>query len=410
MKEGREVSKTSIYRWRGRDKQGKAYSGELWADDEKEVAEFIRENFGYVIKIKERHPWKYYYENLLPNLIVSKSSFLETFFSEMAVMINSGIPMLHGLEMLHSKMGKQLQSVTLSLMKGLKEGKSLAEAMEQQTDFFPKTTVKVIAAGENSGSMGKLFKELAIYYEKQNATYQVLKNMCLYPALVVCSMMGTFIFFALKIVPMFAELYNSLGVAIPPGFGLLCNSINMVLANPLQSICIFILLLVVNYEQRERIKKCCLKLPGVAGCYKYAMEERYCRILSIMLSSGMPVLSAFSSAAEVLQNPKMQEKSQMTCNALAKGVSITQAISLNGSFLSDTTMELIGVGDDSGQLTELLEEAADIADHNLQNNLKRLKTLFEPILLMVLTVLLGAMLLVVILPITGLIANMPEYI
>ncbi|HIU64521.1 MAG TPA: type II secretion system F family protein [Candidatus Avacidaminococcus intestinavium] len=400
----------AVYQWQARDKKGKKYNGELWAENERDVASFVRANFGYVIGI---HECKNYFEQIkawLPMKEKQNNVALENFFKELSILLNSGITLLRALEMFNSKTDGSLKQSSKKLIDELKSGKSLAEAMSKQTKIFPVATVKVVDAGENSGSLSVLMSALANYYAQQNNLYRFLKNICIYPTLLVCFMLSTLIFFVIKVLPMFSELYMSLGIEVPTLLAHISFIANLVDDNPVKTSCLFLFFCGTVFLQRKRIKEYCLFLPGINLCYKRAMEERYCRMLSIMLTSGIPIMQAFRAAGEALQSKRMQEKSLLTCLAISRGASVTKAMSLHGNLLSDSTMEMISIGEDSGQLAELLEKAAVVADAKLQNDLKKAKAAFEPVLLVFLAVLIGGLLYLVISPVTGLIAELPEYI
>ena len=139
------------------------------------------------------------------------------------------------------------------------------------------------------------------------------------------------------------------------------------------------------------------------------MEQRYCRILSIMLTSGMAVPLALTAAAEALQSREMMQKSLMASNAVIRGTSISQAVALNSELFSDTSIEFISIGEESGSLPEMLWEASLVADDELQTRLKALKVMIEPILLLLVSLLVGCVLFSVASPMVGIISDMPEY-
>jgi type II secretory pathway component PulF len=128
-----------------------------------------------------------------------------------------------------------------------------------------------------------------------------------------------------------------------------------------------------------------------------------------MLTSGMAVPFALTAAAEALQSREMMQKSLMASNAVIRGTSISQAVALNGELFSDTSIEFISIGEESGSLPEMLWAASLVADDELQTRLKALKVMVEPILLLLVSLLVGCVLFSVASPMVGIISGMPEY-
>ena len=400
----------NVYRWCARDKQGKKFCGELRAGNEKEVAEFIRSNYGYVTKIEKIRHWEEVYANFHSGKFAIDDGIRESFFRQLSALLDGGISLIKGLEMVKLKSRGGIYEVSNSLIKNLNRGFSLSAAMNKQKEIFTPASVKIIEAGENSGSLSVLLDELADYYKNQNEMKRFIRNACIYPCIVVSLTACTFIFFVFKVLPIFVELYSSLGIEETTFLKLIDFAEVNIRYFRWEAACFFLFFLGVTYYQRERIKEGCFKLPGLSSCYREMMEIRYCRVLSIMLRSGIAIPIALTAAAEALQSREMNEKSIMASYAVTRGARISQAIALNGELFSETSIEFISIGEDSGKLPEMLLEAADVINNELQAKLKNLKASVEPILLIIIAFLVGGVIFSVASPMMGLISGMPEYI
>lgn len=396
-----------LYRWSARNKRGKKFCGELRAGDEKEVAEFIRENYGYVTGIELVKHWRDVSDRFVSDKVYDKDR--ESFFRQLATLLNGGVPLLKGLELMKSKSSGHLAKVCKALIANLKNGKSLAASMREQNKVFGCTSVEIVEAGEKSGSLSVLLGELADYYKSQNELKHFLKNACIYPCIVICLTICTTTFFAWKVLPLFLELYASLEVEQTTILKVLTFLTEKLECYRWETTGFFLFFLGEIYYQRGRIKEGCLELPVLSDCYHKMMEIRYCRVLAIMLKSGIAMPIALTAAAETLQSPDMEEKSKIVSCAVTRGVCISQAAALNGELFSETSLEFISVGEDSGSLPEMLLEAANIVDTELQAKLKSLKTMIEPVLLLIISAVVGCVIFSVASPMLGLISNMPEY-
>ncbi|MGL5207614.1 MAG: type II secretion system F family protein [Acidaminococcaceae bacterium] len=400
----------NVYQWCARDKQGKKFCGELRAGSEEEVAEFIRANYGYVTKIKKNRNYRELYANFHSEKFAVNDVFRESFFRQLSSLLEGGISLIKGLEMIKLKSRGGTYDIANLLIENLNRGLSLATAMKKQKDIFTPASVKIIEAGENSGSLSVLLGELADYYKNQSELKRFIRNACIYPCIVVSLTACTFIFFVFKVLPMFVELYSSFGIEQSNFLKLIDYVGNVLKYFRWEANSFFLFFLGIIYCQRGRIKEGCLKLPEISGCYRKMMEIRYCRILSIMLKSGIAIPIALTAAADALQSREMKEKSSMASYAVMRGARISQAIALNGELLSETSIEFVSIGEDSGKLPEMLTEASEIIDAELQDKLKNLKAAIEPLLLIIIAILVGCIIFSVATPIMGLISGMPEYI
>lgn len=397
-----------LYHWRARSKTGKLYQGDYMADSKQEVALFLRTNYDYITGIEEvisladrvRIHWR-------SNKIEDKQ--LARIFQQLSTMLASGIPLSRTLELLKTRCSVEFAFVCNDMIAELQAGKALAEAMRRQEKVFSAMTVAVVEAGEQGGLLQEMLAELAVYYNQRSEMKRFLKNICLYPCFVLLLTMAVFTLFIVKLLPMFAALYQDFSVE--PIWILQVMLSGRELIGEYWQIFIFVIsaALYVLYQQRLRVIECFWHWPGIAVYRQMFLEIRFCKILSLLLHSGIALPLAIESASESLADQNMVNKCNLFADAIVRGSDISKAAALAAPLLSAITIEFLLVGESSGTLDKMIQESAKILEQDFMAKLKDLKVLFEPILLVLIALIVGVMIFSVAGPLLTLLTEMPEY-
>lgn len=173
-----------LYRWRARSMAGKLYQGSYLADSKQEVAAFLHENYDYITGIEEVQSFTVKISRLFNSGKVNDKE-RSRFFQQLAAMIGSGIPLCRALELLKTRCPVSLTNVCCLLIADLQAGKALSAAMKKHVHIFRPVTVSVIEAGEQGGILQEMLSELAVYFGQKEEINRFLKNICLYPCLVL---------------------------------------------------------------------------------------------------------------------------------------------------------------------------------------------------------------------------------
>ena len=313
-------------------------------------------------------------------------------------MLGSGIPLCRALELLKTRCPVSLTNVCCLLIADLQAGKALSAAMKKHVHIFRPVTVSVIEAGEQGGILQEMLSELAVYFGQKEEINRFLKNICLYPCLVLSLAIVTGCLFVVKLLPLFADLYQSFDLVptLPLQVMMFVREIAVKYWQAAASLSLFILYYL--WQRRYSLLKWCFCLPLIAGYRQTFLEIRFCKILSLLLNSGIS-----------LPVSKMTAKAMLFSEAIVRGSDITKAAALASPLFSSLTIEFLIVGESSGALATMLKEAALLLEQDFTASLKNFKVLLEPVLLIIISLVIGAMIFTVASPLLTFLTEIPEY-
>ena len=395
-----------LYRWRARSMAGKLYQGSYLADSKQEVAAFLHENYDYITGIEEVQSFTVKISRLFNSGKVNDKE-RSRFFQQLAAMLGSGIPLCRALELLKTRCPVSLTNVCCLLIADLQAGKALSAAMKKHVHIFRPVTVSVIEAGEQGGILQEMLSELAVYFGQKEEINRFLKNICLYPCLVLSLAIVTGCLFVVKLLPLFADLYQSFDLVptLPLQVMMFVREIAVKYWQAAASLSLFILYYL--WQRRYSLLKWCFCLPLIAGYRQTFLEIRFCKILSLLLNSGISLPVSIKTAAAGSADKKMTAKAMLFSEAIVRGSDITKAAA--SPLFSSLTIEFLIVGESSGALATMLKEAALLLEQDFTASLKNFKVLLEPVLLIIISLVIGAMIFTVASPLLTFLTEIPEY-
>lgn len=399
------------FSWRAREPTGKLLRGKVRAGSKQEAANLVRASYGYVVGLRTKE------DNFLlrwqAKLFKGDKSLSDkqkiVFFKQLAVILNSGVPLLKGMELLQQRTDIFIGRVCRKLEVNLREGMSLANAMQECGKTFPNLAVTLVAAGERSGELNTVLLELAAYYSKQQAMKQFLYKATLYPLFLLGASFSVLVFFLLYVLPMLATVYAGLG-AQPTKFLKLALSINeFVLTYNLELGILLLMVLGVIYRQRIQFVNFCLELPGIRKIHSMLLEIRFCKLLGLLLDKGISITQAVDVATVTISGKERIRQLKLFRLALHRGEAISLAVGRVTEMFSPITAELIAIGAETGYLPKLLNEAAEILEQDLQERLEKIRELLSPLLLLLAALIIALVVCSVIGPLFELFTVLPEY-
>lgn len=399
-----------LYRWRARSMAGKLYQGSYLADSKQEVAAFLHENYDYITGIEEVQSFTVKISRLFNSGKVNDKE-RSRFFQQLAAMLGSGIPLCRALELLKTRCPVSLTNVCCLLIADLQAGKALSAAMKKHVHIFRPVTVSVIEAGEQGGILQEMLSELAVYFGQKEEINRFLKNICLYPCLVLSLAIVTGCLFVVKLLPLFADLYQSFDLVptLPLQVMMFVREIAVKYWQAAASLSLFILYYLWQRRYSYSLLKWCFCLPLIAGYRQTFLEIRFCKILSLLLNSGISLPVSIKTAAAGSADKKMTAKAMLFSEAIVRGSDITKAAALASPLFSSLTIEFLIVGESSGALATMLKEAALLLEQDFTASLKNFKVLLEPVLLIIISLVIGAMIFTVASPLLTFLTEIPEY-
>ena len=318
---------------------------------------------------------------------------------QLATLVRSALPVEEALLAASEQSEKpRLKSMLLAVRARVMEGHTLAQGLSQFPHVFPEIFRSTVAAGEHTGHLDGVLERLADYAETRQQLRQKIGLAMLYPvilsivALVIVTMLMVYV------VPKITAVYIQSKKALP-----VLTQVLIWISDTLRQDGIYLLILLVaagfgisylfrNPEVRRRWDAQQLRLPLVGRLVRGLNTARFTRTLSILAGSGVPVLEALRISGEVVENIPMREAVSDATLRVREGSSISQALGRSRLF-PPITVHLIASGESSGQLSQMLERAAQHQERELEALTARLVGIFEPVLILVM----GAMVMVIVL-------------
>jgi len=291
----------------------------------------------------------------------------------------------------------------------LERGQSFSFSLSKRPRDFSPLVVKLIEAGEISGNLAFLFLQLAQYYQREKEVKKTVVTACLYPTLVILLTAFTVGYFLVQVLPVILELYSVLDVETTGFFQTLLPLVEGSRKNFYLLTVVLFMLVGFAYHKRSALQNMFLELPYFRRLYHGLWEARYCRILSLLLESGIPLVQGLQILTPLLPSQALRSVSLAINKAVVQGMPLSKAANIHAGIFGQLSTEFISLGEENGGLAAMLKEAADILEAELTLKLKRLKILLEPLLLLVLTLFLGGILYSLMTPIYGLMTGLPDY-
>ena len=397
-----------LFRWQARSSGGRIYNGEYYAESEEQVIDFIRRNYGYVTnieKVKDGRPVQRWFE---PRLQFSNKE-RANFYKQLSTLLDAGIPIVKGIEMITERLSEKYKPVCKRLNLSLQSGHPLSYAMSLQPEIFSEMNISVIEAGEASGQISRVLLSLSDFYKQKDKLVKLVRNVCIYPVFLLILAVLTFLFFNVKLVPSFAELYHSLGVKETPLLQILLSVSGLLQSHPFALSCVFMVGSKLLLMQRSKILTLLMYLPGIRRLRRSFLEVCFTRLLAMMLDSGIAFPEAVLRASVTLTDTSMKNNAKKFSENVLRGIGIAEAAMQSGNLFSQTGLEFLSIGESSGDLPVMLTEFAEIQEQELFTRLRDVKAVLEPVLVVLIATMIFAVMAVMLSPLFDLMTRMPEY-
>lgn len=349
-----------------------------------------------------------------------KPKTLMVFTRQLATLIDSGLPLLRSLTVL----GKQepnpvLKSTISSLADSVQGGSTFSESLAQHPKMFNKLYVNMVKAGELGGVLEVVLNRLAEYQEKAQKLKNKIVSAMVYPAIVMFIAVAILIFLMVFIVPKFKEMFSETGDDLPLisqivfGFSEFCLTRTLFLPNVVWVFILFgILVAVFNAVGRTKggrhfIDNLKLHLPIFGDIQRKSAVSRFARTLGTLVTSGVPILQALNITRDTAGNVVISQAISKVHEAVKEGESIVTPLSASGVF-PNMVISMVDVGEETGQLPEMLLKVADVYDDEVDNAVTALTSILEPIMIVILALVVGAVVFALFLPLIRMISNMSE--
>jgi type IV pilus assembly protein PilC len=337
---------------------------------------------------------------------------LAIFTRQFSVMIDAGLPLVQCLDILGAQEeDKHFAAVIIQTRTDVESGASLADAMRKHPKTFDPLFTNMVAAGEAGGILDTILKRLAIYIEKAVKLAGQVKAAMIYPIAVIViagAVVGVILW---KVIPTFATLFAGLGADLP-----LPTRIVIGLSNNLVRYAPFMLIgggvaayafrqYYATEKGRRVVDATILKAPVIGLIMRKIAVARFCRTLSTLISSGVPILDGLEITAKTAGNSIVEDAVMVTRTSIERGETISAPLKETRVFPAMVT-QMIGVGEATGALDTMLAKIADFYEDEVDTAVAGLLTLLEPIMIAILGVVVGGIVISMYLPIFDLISKL----
>jgi len=337
---------------------------------------------------------------------------LAVFTRQFSVMIDAGLPLVQCLEILgNQEEHKYFAQVILATRGDVEGGMSLAEAMKRHPKCFDALFCNMIAAGEAGGILDTILKRLATYIEKAVKLKAQVKSAMIYPVAVIviaCVVIGVILW---KVIPTFASLFAGLGAELPlPTRIVIGLSNNLVRFMPFIIIGFFVIgwgfrTYYATEKGRRVIDAITLKMPILGPILRKIAVARFCRTLSTLMASGVPILDGLDITAKTSGNAIIEDAILTTRKSIERGETIAAPLKETGVF-PGMVVQMIGVGEATGALDTMLGKIADFYEEEVDVAVEGLLTLLEPVMIAFLGGAVGGIVIAMYMPIFDLISKL----
>lgn len=331
--------------------------------------------------------------SFLPRRVGLKN--LLTFTQELSTLISAGLPLDRSLSILGSLTeNERLREIVNDVLKRIEGGNSLAEALGNHPRVFSKLYVNMVKAGESGGFLEAILSRLTLYLQNTKEIRDYLISVMIYPVILTMVSGISIVILATFVIPRFARIFSDMGQTIPLPTQIVLFLSHLVINYWWVGLgiiaVIYLGLRAYNQDEGRRLKWDHFKLKWFAlgELIKKIEVARFSRTLGTLLQSGVSILPALNLVKEVSQNRVISRSINHVHDRLREGKAISKSLEEEAVF-PPLAVHMIGVGEETGRLDEMLIKIAENYEENVRNTVKRVVSLLEPLIIVVMGAVVG---------------------
>lgn len=377
------------YDYTAKNIDGKVFKGKILAENETQFYAQLRQEGLFCIKKRERAKRD---KNNNKKLKIRELVILSRQF---ATMLNSGISIVKCIDILYEQAEKKYtKSVLLDIYKNIQQGNTLSAAIRTQGDIFPSFFTSMIEVGEQTGSLDCAFGKMALHYEKEKEIKDKTTNAMIYP--IILGSVSVIVIWVLLVyvVPNFFSMFEEYVEILPWSTRFLLGVSQFTVKNGWAILVIFILSIGMTFilAQAKKFKQTMdylkLHLPIIGKLNRIILSARFAETLSTLYSSGLSLIDGIEISQRVINNSTLDEGFIKVKEDIAKGIPLSVAMKSVDIFPSMLS-HMVQIGEESGQLDEILEKTSKFYEQEADRAIKKLISLVEPTLIIILGIIIG---------------------
>ncbi|OGA98725.1 MAG: type II secretion system protein F [Burkholderiales bacterium RIFCSPHIGHO2_12_FULL_69_20] len=389
--------KELVFEWEGKDKNGKIVRGEIRAGGEAQVSASLRRQGILLTKLKKRRT---------SGGSSVKQKDIALFTRQLATMMKAGVPLLQAFDIVgRGATNPRLTKLLGDIRADVETGTSLSAAFRKHPMHFDALYCNLVEAGEAGGILEQLLDRLAIYQEKTLALKGKIKSALMYPIAVLTVAFIVVVVIMIKVIPAFKDVFSSFGADLPAPtllviamseffvsywpviFGVMAGGGYMFMQTWKRSV-----------KMQMVMDRLLLRIPIFGNLINKSVIARWTRTLSTMFAAGVPLVEALDSVGGAAGNAVYAEATQKIQRDVSTGSALTTSMQSTGVF-PNMVIQMASIGEESGSLDHMLAKAAEFYEEEVDDMVKGLSSLMEPIIIVVLGTIIGGIVVAMYLPI-----------
>lgn len=397
--------KITRFKYKVKDTEGKIIESYFDAENQVDVQSFLL-NKGYeILSISED---KLSTSLGLAAISTSKkmsSKDLNFFLTQLSTYVKSGIPLVDSMEILSRQAkSKSVQMLYRKIVFELNKGTSFSACLEKQGKVFPKMLVNMLKTSEMTGDLTGVLDDMAAYYKRQDSNRKQIINAMTYPSVLLIFATAVLTFVITYVVPSFTSMYDSAGASLPEITQVIMGISDFVIQNwyfillvIFVVVVIFRLLYKSSKSAKYAMQSFVMHIPVVSDLIKYNQLVTFTSTFATLIKHDVFITDSMDILSRITENEIYKKIIDNSIENLSKGNGVSVAFKGHWAF-PETAYEMLVTGEKTGKLGEMMEHVATFYQEEQTNLITRLKSLVEPIMIVMLAVLVGIILLAVVVP------------
>lgn len=395
--------KTIRFKYRVKDANGKQIDGYFDAENKVDVESFLLNKQYQIVSIEE--------DKISTKLgLVSTSRKMKTkdltfFLTQLSTYVKSGIPLLDSMEILSRQVkDKETKKLYQKIVFELNRGLSFSNCLEKQGKVFPKMLINMLRTSEMTGDLTGVLDDMAAYYKRQDSNRKQIINAMIYPSVLLIFAMAVLTFVITYVVPQFTNMYDSAGANLPQITITVMNISDFIINKwylILAVVVLVILTLVVLYKNNKKTKYILqyivMHIPVVKNIIEYNQLVTFTGTFATLIKHDVFITDSMDILSKITENEIYKDIIDKAIDNLSKGNGVSVAFKGHWAF-PETAYEMLYTGEKTGKLGEMMDHVAAFYQEEQTNIVTRLKSLIEPVMIVMLALLVGVILLAVVVP------------
>mgnify|MGYP005835689573 CR=1 FL=1 len=392
----------TLFEYTARDTSGKTRNGIVDSNSEAAAITLLRSQGFFIISLSEKK--NSIAENLFSFIGVPFSEIV-VFTRQLSTMITAGLPIARALEVLSTQTtNKNMKKVIVDVLRSVEGGANLSNAFSRFPKVFSPTYQALVSAGEASGKLDVILQRLADVMEGERDLNSKFISAMIYPAIIFIAMIVVFIIMMLFVVPKLADMYESMNVDLPFVTQVMINfSSFMVTRWYFALLLVFAIAIVIRVfsqseQGKEIISAVWFKLPVLGKINRTKELTDYTRTLSLLISSGIPIVDSLRIVEKVVGSPQMRKAAAESAKYVERGNALSEFLKSQKVY-PPMLYQMAAVGEETGQLDSVLEKVSTFYAAETEHMVKGLSSALEPLILIFLGGMVGLLIVSIITPI-----------